>query len=284
MISRNGKPYSPKSITSYSEHLGMFARWAGDRLLADLEAETVALYSGQLRREGKAAFTVAGRENVIRIWLGWCAERKLIGRSPLADVRRTKAPDPPIETFTAAESRRMLAVCDRQRWDGTRNAAIIMTLWRTGVRADELCALEFDDYDSIERRLTVRHGKGDKFRLVGVPDDADGALQDWIVVARGREPGPLFPSERGDRLQRTSLSRLVAKIGRRAAIADCHPHRFRHTFAVDFLRAGGDSLVLVRLLGHTTLAMTQRYLRALADEQAAAQHVETMRGRAVRRR
>jgi integrase len=144
------------------------------------------------------------------------------------------------------------------------------------LRASELVALDLADYDVAERRLQVRHGKGNKPRRLGVPADAAAAIDDFILMARGDEAGPLFPSERGGRLGRTPLQKVVHRLGVRAGVAGVHPHRFRHTFACDFLRAGGDSAILMRLLGHSSLAMTMRYLRAIQEEEAAAEHVTVM--------
>jgi integrase len=156
---------------------------------------------------------------------------------------------------------------------------IVVVLWRTGLRASELCALELADYDAQRARLTVRHGKGDKYRVVGVPDDARLALDDWLLVSRGTPAGPLFPSERGGHLTYAGLSQMLGRLKERSGAGDVHAHRFRHTFAIGFLRAGGDIYTLSRLLGHSTLAMTSKYLRALKAEEAADDHVRILRRR-----
>jgi integrase/recombinase XerD len=284
LTNKRGRPYMLRTIEAYAEHLRLWQRWAGERTISELSTALVTGYLAELRQQGLAAWTVSTRDKVLRIWLNWCVERGIFSRSPLEKSRRLTAQDPPVEVLTPEQVRRLLDCCDRQLWIGTRDAAIIVTLWRTGLRASELLALELDDYDPQTRRLRVRHGKGDKYRIVGVPDDAPAMLDDWIIVARGEEPGPIFFSDRGGRLGRWSLVQLFRRLGQRAGIAGVHPHRFRHTFACDFLRAGGDSAILMRLLGHSSLAMTMRYLRAIQADQAAAQHVETMRARTVRRR
>jgi hypothetical protein len=92
----------------------------------------------------------------------------------------------------------------------------------------------------------VRHGKGDKYCVVGVPDDARLALDDWLLVSRGTPAGPLFPSERGGHLTYAGLSQMLGRLEERSGMGDVHAHRFRHTFAIGFLRAGGDIYTLSR--------------------------------------
>lgn len=172
-------------------------------------------------------------------------------------------------------------------------------LWRCGLRATELCNLEIEDYDRarghlrvrglrprdrqgrLDERAEAREGKKTAAarRTVGVPDDARAALEDWLVRARGLEPGRLFPGERGDGLRREALTVMLARLAGRAGVAGVHPHRLRHTFACNMLRDGLDMYDLSRLLGHSTLAMTSKYLRAVQAEEVADRHVEVMRRR-----
>lgn len=274
--SNRGRRYSRRTVDNYRYNLQRFVRWCGPRTVADLSAQLVLDYRASLRAERYADWTVSGSEVAITAFLAWARGRGITG-TDLADAPRTRARDRPVTVFTEAELAAMLAVCDPERWDGTRNRAILVTLWRTGLRAAELCDLDLDDYDSDRQTLRVRHGKGDKPRLVGVPDDAAAAIDDWLLVARGRDPGALFPSERGGPLKPQSLAWLIHKLGSRAGVEKAHAHRFRHSFAVGFLKAGGDVYTLARVLGHGDLQMTQRYLRGLRDEEVAEEHVRILR-------
>jgi integrase/recombinase XerD len=101
-----------------------------------------------------------------------------------------------------------------------------------------------------------------------------------------REPNdPLFLSERGEQLTRSGLLQLIERLGSTARItaARCSPHTFRHTFSVEFLRAGGNVFSLQQMLGHTALHMTNRYV-TLAQADIENQHrqyspVERLKGR-----
>jgi site-specific recombinase XerD len=273
LTSRRGLPYSSESMRKMSENMTPFAREHPDTPLQALDAELVASHLAAMRARGLSQHTIATRDSVLRTWLAWLVEREWLPHSPLRRVRRQAAPDPPVSRLTDAEVCALLAACDRERWGGVRDHAVVLTLWRTGLRVTELCALEVADYDSVARRLMVRHGKGDKPRLLGVPDDAAAAIDDWLLSARGTAPGPLFPSAHGTRFNRRNLALALSRVATRAGVAGVHPHRLRHTYACNYLLAGGDIYQLSRLLGHSTLAMTGRYLRAIEAEEAAESNV-----------
>jgi integrase/recombinase XerD len=71
---------------------------------------------------------------------------------------------------------------------------------------------------------------------------------------------PLFIGRNDRRMNPTSLRLLLTRMGKRAGVPDCHPHRMRHTFALEFLRGGGDVFSLQKLLGHSTLDMVRNYV------------------------
>lgn len=196
-------------------------------------------------------------------------------------VIRGKVKRPPftkkvIEPFDERDIQRLLAVLvvnaiDAPRPTAVRDRAIVLTLLDTGMRASELCALTVSDYDAPRGRLHIRHGKGDKGRAVVVGLRTQKALWRWGAM-RGdvRGDAPLFPSENGEHMRRESLRSLLARLGGRAGVEHVHPHRFRHTFAVEFLRNGGNALMLQELLGHTDLQMVKNYVRLAEQDFAAA--------------
>jgi len=155
-----------------------------------------------------------------------------------------------------------------------RDRAIVLTLLDSGLRAAELCALIIGDYDAKRGRLLVQHGKGDKARYVVVGQRTQKAM--WRYLSQRPDAsvkGALFATRTGAHIDRTMLRQLLARMGNRAGVANVHPHRFRHTFAINFLRNGGNLLTLKELLGHESLVMVQRYARIVeADIDRAQTH------------
>lgn len=203
---------------------------------------------------------------------------------------RTHRPD--IEPFSRAELRRLLAACDKSavysscrhpagtantRPTAGRDKAILIFLVDTGIRASELCALRVADVAMENRAVTIRSGKGGKPRVVHFAQRCHQALWRYHVTRQPHlAPGqPLFhtgPADLPEPFDRQVLGRLLSRIGERAGV-HCNPHRFRHTFAIEFLRNGGNLFALQDLLGHSSLEMVRRYARIVQADRAHAHKI-----------
>lgn len=159
--------------------------------------------------------------------------------------------------------------CTNSVPQATRNRAIILLLLDTGIRNSELCDARIDDVDKKNLRLKVT-GKGSKERIV--PFSSTTGLAIWRYLAQRpdvRPSDPLFVTLRDRPLSVFELRDLVQGLGDRAGIGHVHPHRFRHTFAINFLRNGGNIYTLKEILGHASLRMVLHYLEiAQADVEA----------------
>jgi integrase/recombinase XerD len=189
----------------------------------------------------------------------------------------------PPEVLTSAEVDRLLTGCGRGL-AGLRLRAMIVVMWRCGLRIHEAVALHPRDVDLDLGTVTVREGKGHKRRVVGI--DAGGAaiLERWmrsrskLQVPRG---APLFCTISAGNVGgavgmpyvRTALARAADRAGIDKRV---HPHGLRHTFAVELLREGVSLVHIQKLLGHSDLATTARYVDHLLPLEA----VEAARARA----
>ena len=196
-------------------------------------------------------------------------------------VRTIPAPDVEeidIDPLTVDEVAALLKACDtarthqlraaknitRARSTAARDRMIIMPLFDTGLRAQELCDLTIDDLNLSQNKIKVRHGKGNKPRTVRFGKRTSKViwayLKDRIDTADPKEPLILVDEGQDPRpMGRHILRRLVKRIGDRAGVKNVHPHRLRHSFATEYLRNGGKMLALQELLGHSDLEMARRY-------------------------
>jgi integrase/recombinase XerD len=143
-----------------------------------------------------------------------------------------------------------------------RNRAIILLMLDTGLRASELCSLKIEDMDNRNNRIYVRQGKGMKERLLPFSPRTDQMIWRYLASRADTVPGdPLFESKLNRTMTRTKRAEMFANIGRRAGVDHLHPHRLRHTFAIQYLRNGGNDYTLQAVLGHSSLDMVKHYLR-----------------------
>lgn len=189
----------------------------------------------------------------------------------------------PAEILTRAEIGRLLAVCSRRGHAGVRNRALIVVMWRAGLRIAEALALRVKDVDLDAGTITVLHGKGNRRRIVGIDPEALAVIERWIVRRRelGIGPGsPLFCTISGDTrgrpvkdsCVREALKDLAAKAGIEKRV---HPHGLRHTHAAELAHEGVPVHVIRRQLGHSSLATTERYI----DHLSPMDVIEAMRKR-----
>jgi integrase/recombinase XerC len=157
-----------------------------------------------------------------------------------------------------------------------RDRAILETLYGSGVRVSELCALDIADLDSQRfdtTILTVRRGKGGKGRQVPLGSKAVEAVAAYLITrpllcdprTKRIDPRALFVNYRGGRLTPRSIQRMVSAYVQSAGTADATPHALRHSFATHLLDSGIDLRSIQELLGHASLASTQIYTKVSLD-------------------
>jgi site-specific recombinase XerD len=155
---------------------------------------------------------------------------------------------------------------------GRRLAAIIVMLWRSGLRISEALALEERDLDPPSGAVVVRHGKGGKRRIAGMDRWAWTQFEPWLHDRQQLPPDPVFCVVHGPTAGRHltpsavrhDLRQLAHAAGMRRRIA---PHQLRHCHAVELVREGVPVHILQRQLGHANLAVTTIYLSSLAPEE-----------------
>ena len=186
----------------------------------------------------------------------------LAGRAPRNKGLRYPADPPRVEEIVAV----MRAAGDGAHGDRVR--ALIVVLWRAGLRIHEALALRELDLDERRGALLVRHGKGDKRREVGMDDWGWEHLRRWVAHRTRMPVGPLFcVIDGGTRgrpwaatAARAQLRRLAAAVGVRRRFA---PHQLRHAHAIEMAHEGVALNIIQRQLGHTDLGITSIYLQGI---------------------
>lgn len=176
-------------------------------------------------------------------------------------IRTPKAERKVIKGLSTDDVARLLAAFDNS-FDGKRNKAMLLILVDCGLRLGELLNLTLDDVE-MERQLLKVSGKTGQ-RVVRFGITTVKALLKYLM-ARNRinsSTDSLWLNSKGYAFTSSGVQSMFKRLSDRSAIG-IHPHLLRHTFATLWLKNGGDSLMLQRLLGHTTLTMTNRYCQAV---------------------
>ena len=176
------------------------------------------------------------------------------------------AATPPTISSTTGQAIAQIAAVARfplRPGEGLRIGAIQRSrfdLVDTGVRVSELCNFKIKDYAQQQGRLFVREGKGDKDRVVFLGNAGRRILWRYLTTRpAAKQEDYLFPSKTNRRLDRNNLRETIQRVAERAGVSGVTIHRFRHTFAINFLRNGGSVLELQEMLGHEKMETVRIY-------------------------
>ena len=232
--------------------------------------ELVELWLDAQFDRGLSAYTVHARYVAVRALCNWLVEdQELLKRSPLRRMKAPRLPKLVRETYKPEHIAAMRKLCPASRWWGARAWAMLILAVMAGLRRAEISDLDWDDVDFDRGLALIRHGKGDKQRLVGLPEQVIDAL---YAYGRFRKGDPaLFQTQGGVRLSPSGVYQAINELVKRAGVTGNRGvHRGRHTFAKVTLRAGGNLRSLQLALGHEDIKTTQVYLTDIDSEESAA--------------
>ena len=281
------------TIAGYRHDLKHFIEHVGDQDVGNITADMARTFLGWLRtgyipKRFNGSTHPLSPKTLRNYWICLSSFFAWLHREFDYDDVMDKVPAPkanraPVEPFSreqlelllkAAEYSEESKTTERRKFrmhrsTAKRDLAIILTLVDTGLRATELCSLNTGDVDMTTGRIVVKHGvtggaKGGKGRIVFLGKTARRAVWMYLVSREDQGDDPderLFIGKFDRPMNNSALLHLIKRLGVRAGVKKCHPHRFRHTFAITYLRSGGDVFTLQSLLGHSDLDMVRHYAR-----------------------
>lgn len=274
---RYEKNASLHTISGYRRDLTQLAGYLEERRVRLGEIDNLILrgFLARLHERGNKKSTVARKLASIRSFLQFCLKKKWLEDNP-ARVVATPKQEKHVPSFLSEDE--MVHFLDLPQKPKNvleaRNKALLEFLYATGIRVGELVGINVEDVNFGERLIRVR-GKGKKERLLPFGRKAEESLLSYYhlrgLINKGKIAAkPLFLNYQGQRLSCRSVERIVDKYIRRAALRrKISPHSLRHSFASHLLSRGADLRVIQELLGHVSLATTQKYthinLRQLLD-------------------
>ena len=263
---RHERGLAANTQAAYRRDLRDFAAWLGGRSAAGLSVRDLGDYFACLAKKGLARASVARQAATLKTFYAFLQLEGVVAESPAELITAARRDDVMPGTLSPDQVDRLLATPDGRSAAGVRDRALLELLYATGCRASEVSAMRLTDLHLAESFCTCR-GKGDKERVVPLGRRAVAALQAWIDGPRqafaaraGAAPSWAILSARGNRLSRMRIWEVVREHATAAGIPpDIGPHTLRHSFATHLVAGGVDLRHVQEMLGHASIATTQRY-------------------------
>ena len=268
------KRYSPHTLAAYERDLISFCNFITTHIgqplskiqLSTLKITDVQAFLAYRKLKEQASPTTLNRQlAAIRSWFKWL-KTEGIDNPLIPTIPNLKTPSPIPKALSEADTFKLLETAapptvnpQKVTASTRRNFALLMVLYGLGLRVSEALALTRQD---VKKETLVITGKGQKERTVAIPDTIASALQTYLKSEAHLPPTyPLFPNNNGLPLTPRTAQRIVKKLREELGLPQhLTPHALRHSFATHLLHGGADLRTVQELLGHTTLATTQRYL------------------------
>lgn len=259
--------------------LTMLQEYVGDIDIAEIAVEDLREFQTSVRQRpghrGRAQVsdhTVLAYHRALSAFFNRLEADEKLARNPMRRVPRPKVGQYLIKPFTEEQLKKLFEQPDATKFTGLRDLALMCFLLDTGCRISECLTLTLEELD-LERRLVRVLGKGKKERLVPFGARTCAWMERYFEKRHKSDVSPyVFVNQYGEQLTVSAMSHRIAQYGRRAGIRGVRvsPHTFRHTFSLNWLVGNGeykgDTLSLQRILGHSTPAMTQRYVHLAGQD------------------
>jgi len=260
------KNASPHTVSGYQRDLLQFKNYLKHKKLNWEQADNIVIrgFLAILYEKKVKKSTSSRKLAAIRSFYQFCIKKKWMADNPAKIVSTPKQEKTVPSFLTEEEMAEFLDFPRSEKVLDLRDKAMLELLYASGIRVSELIGLNLEDLNFDERLIRVK-GKGKKERMIPFGRTAEESLQIYIsrrmMINKGKiDEGALFLNYRGQRLSTRSVERTVSFYIQRSAVRrKISPHSLRHSFASHLLSRGADLRVIQELLGHESLATTQKY-------------------------
>jgi integrase/recombinase XerC len=288
---------SPRTIKEYQNDIEQFRQFLtppDEKTLPldQIDHKIVREYVSAMYDRGLEKSSIARKLAALRTFFKYCIREGLVKLNPAQVVKSPKLPKRVPRVLTAEEMNAFLDNLSapphrgkkpqtaKQREDEKmllkRDRFILELLYGSGLRVSELTGLNISNFDNWGQMVRVL-GKGRKERVVPYGSKTKTAMENYLpvreeILSSTREPDAeaVFLDRKGKRLKTKAVRSLVKKYAKVCNVNwDLHPHSLRHAFATHLLADGADLRAIQELLGHASLATTQRYTQATVDQLTA---------------
>ena len=277
LSSRKAQGAASGTLRFYSQKLKLFLDYCQAQSLERIGQITATFIRQYLLYLEESGHNPGGRHAAfrsLRAFLNWYeAEAEPEGWSnPIHKVRAPKVPIEPLEPVTHETIASMVKICERGKFIGDRDLAILLCLLDTGARANELLNIDLDDLNQASGTILIRKGKGGKPREVYLGKQSRKMLRKYLKnrIDDCHALWVTHPRFGSERLGYDGLRGIIHRRSVDAKVEEPSLHDFRRAFALAMLRNGTDVYTLAKLMGHEGITVLQRYLKQTYQDTEAA--------------
>lgn len=274
--------YRERTISDYRMFWAEFINIIDRQLITDVTKDDIRKYVNHLLKIRKLSpVTVNIRLSAIRAIFNRLEKETVIENNPVVGVRKIRVDEQKIYTLTDNQIKRLFAMVDKTSYAGYRDYVAMLVMLKCGLRINEINTLEIDDvdFDNGVILLPGRKNKNRKSRVIPMSKKVQNELAQLVTETGEYFEGlgtSVFVNSFGDALNPDHIRKRMNYYGKQASLTKecrCSPHSLRHTFAVNFLKNGGDIRTLSLILGHSDLSTTQVYL-SYSDTHVVEQYMK----------
>jgi site-specific recombinase XerD len=282
---------SPRTTQGYRKNLKYLLDFLGDVEIERITINDLRAYAADLRgREhryennpyaatqagGLSPWSIAGYLRSVRRLFSWLAEEKILPANPAERLRIQTPQRREPKALALDDFYKLLAAAAGDEADSIRDRALLLLLADTGARAGGVCNLRIGDIDLVRMSIHLKE-KGAKERIVPISKHTLDALKAWLAARPAVDNDWAFvtlgPRSSGGRLTEEGLKEVMRRLKKASGVKGrVNPHSFRHAFAREWIRAGGDLATLARILGHSDPAVTARFYSVFSDQELGDFH------------
>ena len=265
---------SPRSLKDYKNHMNYFKEYIDTQqrttLVRCVEIDVFRSYLYYMVQEKEyKPCTINIRLRTMRAYLKWLYKEGYLNDDLSSRLKLVKEPIDTIMPLNDTDVKKLLRQPNIQTYVGLRDFTIMIVMLDCGIRVGEVVNLKVGDVDLKGKYINIRSevAKARIFRQVPISSKTVKYLKEIISIVEDANTDYLFPSAYGNKLDTNQIINNFRNYGKQCNIKQrCSPHVLRHTFAVNFIKSNGDVFTLQRILGHTTLDMTRRYIQLTSTD------------------
>lgn len=256
------------TLNYYERELEIFHRELDIKDINSVGIEVLRNVIHEHKNRGLKTSSINTRLRAVKTFYKYLYERKIIKRNPAESLKLLRDREPIITTYSTKQIKQLLSACDLQTFVGVRDYTVFLLLYDTGIRLSELTGIEVDDVYFVEEVIKIRSTKNNFERFVPLQKTLAAQLRSYLKIRGVCESNALFVTLDGTPISNRQTQNRFTYYGNKVGLNNMRnsPHTMRHTFAKNYIQNGGGSFDLMRIMGHSSLEMTKRYVRLFSSE------------------